>query len=266
MVLPTNGALSLNDIHIEAGGASQTACTINDSDIRGLTPADGKTINPTSGTTISINDFYGASNIPDPVARVLWTGSTSTNPTPLGVVPTSSVVANAVVPSGSPNNISSTTHETEVINFSNLYQSIIMRLRVNAISESANTRFYNPKGKALFDINSFSTIGTDLLCKIKLTLTVSMGSPDIVTGSITHAAYYKPSPSSGLTAYLTGSQGSFSGSNLTVTTTQTVQDYQDNNEDLELQVYWANGNTSNYYRKVGSAFVNVTLTKVEYVL
>ena len=266
MVLPTSGALSLNAIHIEAGGASGTTCTINDSDIRGLTPAAGKTINTGSGTTVSIDDFYGASNVPDPVARVLWEGSTSTDPSPLGVVPTHTVLANAIVPSGSPNNISSTTAVSEITNFSGLYQSVICRLSVNAISESANTRFYNPKGKILFDVNNFSTIGTDLLCKIKLTLSVSMVSPDIVNGSISHAAYYKPSPASSLTTYVTGSNGSFFGFNVPVTTTQTVQDYQDNNEDLELQTYWANGSNLNYYRKVGSAFVNVTVLKVEFVL
>lgn len=266
MVLPTTGPLSLNDIHIEAGGASATTCSLNDSDIRGLTPGAGKTINPTLGTTVSIDDFYGASSVPDPVARVLWEGSTSTDPSPLGVVPTHTVLANAIVPSGSPDNISSTTAVTEITNFSGLYQSVICRLRVNAISESANTRFYNPKGKILFDVNNFSTIDTDLLCKIKLTLSVSMQSPDIVNGTITHAAYYKPSPASSLTTYVTGSNSTFSGFNVPVTTTQTVQDYQDNNEDLELQTYWANGNNLNYYRKVGSAFLNVTVTKVEFVL
>ena len=35
MALPTSGTLTLNEIHIEAGGSSGTACTINDTDIRG---------------------------------------------------------------------------------------------------------------------------------------------------------------------------------------------------------------------------------------
>ena len=60
MALPTEGTLTLNQIHIEAGGSSGTACFLNDSDIRGLTPASGKTINTTSGTAIEIGDFYGA--------------------------------------------------------------------------------------------------------------------------------------------------------------------------------------------------------------
>jgi hypothetical protein len=61
MALPTSGAISLNDIHIEAGGSSGTIASLNDTDIRGLTPGSGQTINATPGTTIDFSDFYGAS-------------------------------------------------------------------------------------------------------------------------------------------------------------------------------------------------------------
>lgn len=61
MALPTSGALSLNAIHVEAGGTSGTTCSFNDSDIRGLTAASGKSINSTLGTQIDFNNFYGAS-------------------------------------------------------------------------------------------------------------------------------------------------------------------------------------------------------------
>jgi len=54
MALQTSGAISLNDIHVEAGGSSGTNCTINDSDIRGL-------ISKASGATMSFNEWYGAS-------------------------------------------------------------------------------------------------------------------------------------------------------------------------------------------------------------
>lgn len=54
MTLQSSGAISLNDIHIEAGGSSGTLCTINDSDIRGL-------ISKASGATMSFNEWYGAS-------------------------------------------------------------------------------------------------------------------------------------------------------------------------------------------------------------
>lgn len=56
MALQSSGAISLNDIHIEAGGSSGTLCTINDSDIRAL-------IGKTSGATSSFNQFYGASSV-----------------------------------------------------------------------------------------------------------------------------------------------------------------------------------------------------------
>ncbi len=64
MALQTSGAISLNQIHVEAGGTSGTQASLNDSDIRGLTAAAGKTINSTSGTEIDFADFYGASNAP----------------------------------------------------------------------------------------------------------------------------------------------------------------------------------------------------------
>ena len=60
MALATSGNLTLNDIHQEAGGSSGTACTLNDTDIRGLNEASGRVINNTQGTAIEIADFYGA--------------------------------------------------------------------------------------------------------------------------------------------------------------------------------------------------------------
>lgn len=54
MALPTSGALSINDIHIEAGGASGTLASLNDADIRTL-------IGVASGASTSIAAFYGAS-------------------------------------------------------------------------------------------------------------------------------------------------------------------------------------------------------------
>ena len=61
MALATSGALTLDQIHIEAGGTTGTTCSLNDSDIRGLTAASGRTINSTLGTNIDFADFYGAS-------------------------------------------------------------------------------------------------------------------------------------------------------------------------------------------------------------
>lgn len=55
MALQTSGAISLNDIHVEAGGVTQTLASINDSDIRAL-------IGKGSEVTMSFSEWYGASN------------------------------------------------------------------------------------------------------------------------------------------------------------------------------------------------------------
>lgn len=56
MALQTSGAISLNDLHVEAGGTSGTNCTMNDADIRGL-------ISKGSGVSMSIDEWYGAANV-----------------------------------------------------------------------------------------------------------------------------------------------------------------------------------------------------------
>lgn len=64
MALQTSGAISLADIHVEAAGsgyAATSTSSLNDSDIRNLTAASGRTINSTLGTEIDFADFYGAS-------------------------------------------------------------------------------------------------------------------------------------------------------------------------------------------------------------
>ena len=61
MALQTSGAISINDIHVEAGGTTSTPCSINDSDIRDLNEASGRSINNADASTISFDDFYGAS-------------------------------------------------------------------------------------------------------------------------------------------------------------------------------------------------------------
>jgi hypothetical protein len=55
MALQTSGAISLNDLHIEAGGSSGTTCSLNDSDIRDI-------ISKASGATNSIFEYYGQSS------------------------------------------------------------------------------------------------------------------------------------------------------------------------------------------------------------
>ena len=54
MPLPSSGAISLNQMHVEVGASSGTTCSLNDSDIRNL-------INKASGAQSSFSEFYGAS-------------------------------------------------------------------------------------------------------------------------------------------------------------------------------------------------------------
>ena len=72
MPLPSSGAISLNDIHIEAGGTTGTTASINDSDIRAL-------INKSSGATMSFSEWYGASADQD--ASLVGTTSNTFNST-----------------------------------------------------------------------------------------------------------------------------------------------------------------------------------------
>lgn len=55
MALQTSGQISLNDIHVEAGGSSGSQAGINDSDIRGL-------ISKGSGSQMTFAEWYGAAN------------------------------------------------------------------------------------------------------------------------------------------------------------------------------------------------------------
>lgn len=54
MALQTSGAISLNDIHVEAGGTTGTAVSINDADVRDL-------ISASAGSEMDFTDWYGAS-------------------------------------------------------------------------------------------------------------------------------------------------------------------------------------------------------------
>lgn len=54
MAVPSSGQISLNDFHVEAGGTSGSACTLNDADIRGL-------ISKGDGAAMNFGEWYGAS-------------------------------------------------------------------------------------------------------------------------------------------------------------------------------------------------------------
>lgn len=58
MPLPSSGTISLNEIHIEAGGTTGTLASINDSDIRDL-------IGKSSATQMSFSEWYGATRNTD---------------------------------------------------------------------------------------------------------------------------------------------------------------------------------------------------------
>jgi hypothetical protein len=54
MALQSSGQISLNDLHVEAGGTTGTEASMNDSDIRGL-------LNASANSQMKFNSFYGAS-------------------------------------------------------------------------------------------------------------------------------------------------------------------------------------------------------------
>ena len=54
MALQSSGQISLNDLHVEAGGTSGTQASMNDSDIRGLVSA-------AANSQMTFSGFYGAS-------------------------------------------------------------------------------------------------------------------------------------------------------------------------------------------------------------
>ena len=53
MAVPESGAISLNDLHVEAGGSSGTTVSFNDADIRDMRQKG-------SGGQASLNEYYGA--------------------------------------------------------------------------------------------------------------------------------------------------------------------------------------------------------------
>ena len=82
MPLPASGnSISLNQMHIEVGGTSGTTCSLNDSDIRGLTPGAGRSINSTLGTNIAFGNFFGASAAVADFSTTLTSGHTSVSTT-----------------------------------------------------------------------------------------------------------------------------------------------------------------------------------------
>jgi len=69
MPLQSSGQISLNDIHIEAGGTTGTEASINDTDIRDL-------IDKSSATQMSFSEWYGASNVASATGGTISTYNT----------------------------------------------------------------------------------------------------------------------------------------------------------------------------------------------
>lgn len=68
MPLQSSGQISLNDLHVEAGGTSGTQCSMNDTDIRGL-------ISATTNSQMTFSSFYGASSGPSTWTSTMTVGS-----------------------------------------------------------------------------------------------------------------------------------------------------------------------------------------------
>jgi len=68
MTLPASGAISLNEIHVEAGGSSGSLCGVNDADIRDL-------IGKSSGASMSFSEWYGVSRESHVLTQGSYSGS-----------------------------------------------------------------------------------------------------------------------------------------------------------------------------------------------
>ena len=51
MAITASGAISLNDLHVEAGGSSGSTCSFNDTDIRDI-------LEKSSGASHALGDYY----------------------------------------------------------------------------------------------------------------------------------------------------------------------------------------------------------------
>ena len=82
MPLPSSGTISLNQIHVEAGGSSGTTASLNDSDIRAM-------IGKGSGATNSFSEYYGVS-ASQPSVSFRGRATTTSNGFPNGYISLSS--------------------------------------------------------------------------------------------------------------------------------------------------------------------------------
>jgi len=91
MALPSSGAISLNQMHVEVGGASGTQASLNDADIRGL-------ISKSSGVQMAFNEWYGASNVVQYSAPIVVGSQNFIKTTSIGFIqdPTVNIIYSAM--------------------------------------------------------------------------------------------------------------------------------------------------------------------------
>ncbi len=82
MPLPSSGAISLNQIHIEAGGSNETLCALNDADIRDM-------IGKNTLSQNAFSEYYGVS-ASTPSVSYRGRATTTVNGFPLGYINLSS--------------------------------------------------------------------------------------------------------------------------------------------------------------------------------
>ena len=132
MPLPASGnSLSLNQMHIEAGGSSGTTCSLNDADIRGL-------ISKSSGVAMAFNEWFGASaSVPD-YSTTLTAGHTSVTTT-IGYSSTTTAARGFLTTSASLPMFGTTTNN------------------IGSLSSTSNTNYFD--GNTLHGISMLGVVG-----------------------------------------------------------------------------------------------------------
>ena len=187
MALATSGALSLNQIHVEAGGSSGTTASLNDSDIRGLTAASGRTINSTLGTNIDFADFYGASAAASTPASF---GKTGVTPGTFSVFVTTNYIYNNTQHSAAQtmsNDVNVEFNETsEFLDSNGDTQTIVRIQHVNGKSPNAATLFIALLGHNVSTSSwTLSYAGLSITGNSGFTIGgVSYGSPTVANAQI----------------------------------------------------------------------------------
>lgn len=206
MALQTSGPISLDDVNSELGNSSGNQITMDDADVRGLSPnatyADalhGTGINTTSGSIISMSELYGASAAA-PSYNSLSRSATSVN-------------------EGS--SVSFTVNTTAITNGTTVGYTVtgISSADLSSGSLTGNITINSNTGSVTFGIaTDYATEGSETLT-ITLAATDSAGNS---TGSLSSSAVINDTSTS-LTVNINGTMnGSVTGCyNTTITSTST---------------------------------------------